>query len=125
MVIRAQVGEPVPAKNAFDTDKDIIQVWENQIEKNFGFGFDIFVHFYFSEASGVSKIELVDSIFREADLPYSGWRYPKLTVLTWAIFLESSGISVILKMLNHFHLLSTVQKRLPSNSNNWQIYMVQ
>jgi broad specificity phosphatase PhoE len=37
-------------------------------------------------ALGVLNINLIDSIFREADLPYTNWRYPKLTVFTWGIF---------------------------------------
>jgi broad specificity phosphatase PhoE len=37
-------------------------------------------------ALGVLDIDFVDSIFREADLPYTNWRYPKLTVFTWGIF---------------------------------------
>jgi broad specificity phosphatase PhoE len=36
-------------------------------------------------ALGVLNIDLVDSIFREADMPYANWRYPKLTVFTWGI----------------------------------------
>ena len=37
-------------------------------------------------ALGILNIDFVDSIFREADLPYTNWRYPKLTVFTWGIF---------------------------------------
>ena len=37
-------------------------------------------------ALGVLNIDFTDPIFREADLPYANWRYPKLTVFSWGIF---------------------------------------
>jgi hypothetical protein len=39
MMLGAQLGRPVPAKYTFDTDRDIVQIWQNQLEKHFGVGF--------------------------------------------------------------------------------------
>ena len=37
----------------------------------------------------VPKIDLVDSIFRESDLPHANWRYPKLELITWFFFFRA------------------------------------
>lgn len=50
MVLIAQVGEPVPAKHAFDTDNDILQERKNKFKKQFGVGIDVFVYFGFAFA---------------------------------------------------------------------------
>ena len=49
-MIGAQIGQPVPAKNAFDPDNDVFDKRENQLEKAFRVGFDIQVddHFAFT-----------------------------------------------------------------------------
>jgi broad specificity phosphatase PhoE len=35
------------------------------------------------------KIDLVDPIFRESDLPHANWRYPKLKLITWFFFFRT------------------------------------
>ena len=50
MVLGAQIGQPVPAKNTFDTDSDVVQIREDQVEKHFGVGFDVLMHFDFTLA---------------------------------------------------------------------------
>ena len=39
-----------------------------------------------AKALGVSRIDLMDSVFSESDLPHAQWRYPKLSLFTWLIF---------------------------------------
>jgi hypothetical protein len=50
MVLGAQIGQPVPAKDAFDTDSNVVQIREDQLEKHFGVRFDVFMHFDFTLA---------------------------------------------------------------------------
>jgi broad specificity phosphatase PhoE len=42
-----------------------------------------------AKALGVSNICLVDSVFRESDLPYAEWRYPRLALFTWFLFFRA------------------------------------
>jgi len=35
-------------------------------------------------ALGVKHVELQDALFRECDMPYARWNYPKLSVLGWS-----------------------------------------
>lgn len=42
-----------------------------------------------AKALALPKIDLVDSVFRESDLPHANWRYPKLTLLTWLLFFRA------------------------------------
>jgi hypothetical protein len=40
-VLSAQIGDPVPAKDALDTDDDVFQEGEDQLKKQLGLGGDI------------------------------------------------------------------------------------
>ncbi|MEJ2613047.1 MAG: phosphoglycerate mutase family protein [Candidatus Thiodiazotropha sp.] len=42
-----------------------------------------------AKALRVSKICLIDSVFRESDLPYAEWRYPRLELFTWFLFFRA------------------------------------
>ena len=42
-VVSAQIGLPVPAKDAFDADHDIVNKGKDQFEKAFAIGFDVLV----------------------------------------------------------------------------------
>ena len=48
VVLSAQVSRPVPAKDTFHPYGNVLEVRENQLEKGFRVGFDIFVHFGFA-----------------------------------------------------------------------------
>jgi hypothetical protein len=50
VVFGAQISQPVPAKHAFDTNSDVVQIRENQVKKHPGIGFDVFMHFDFTLA---------------------------------------------------------------------------
>ena len=43
-----QIRKPVPAKNAFDSDSNVIDIGENYLEKQFRIGFDILVNMDFT-----------------------------------------------------------------------------
>jgi hypothetical protein len=45
VVLAAEVGEPVPAKDALDADEHITEVLKDQFEKQFRIGFDVLMHF--------------------------------------------------------------------------------
>lgn len=42
-----------------------------------------------AKAIEVPRIDLIDSVFRESDLPHAQWRYPKLTLFTWFLFFRA------------------------------------
>lgn len=44
MVFGAQIRKPVPAKNAFDADNDVVQIRKDQFKKQLRVGFDVLVH---------------------------------------------------------------------------------
>jgi hypothetical protein len=47
-VIGAQIGKPVPAKDAFNPDNDVFEEGKDQFEKEFGIGFDVYMNQNFS-----------------------------------------------------------------------------
>jgi len=48
VVLGAEVSQPVPAKDAFHTDDNVIEVRKDQLEKRFRIGFDILMNFNFT-----------------------------------------------------------------------------
>jgi broad specificity phosphatase PhoE len=38
-----------------------------------------------AKALGVKNVAVQDSLFRECEMPYASWRYPKLSVLGWSV----------------------------------------
>jgi hypothetical protein len=42
-VLSAQIGDPVPAKDALDTDDDVFQEGEDQLKEHLGIGGDVFM----------------------------------------------------------------------------------
>ncbi len=44
IVFCTHIGQSVPAKYTFDTDSNVVQIRENQIDKHFGIGFDVLTH---------------------------------------------------------------------------------
>ena len=42
-MLGAQIGDPIPAKDTFDTDDDVFQEGENQLKEHLGLGGDIFM----------------------------------------------------------------------------------
>lgn len=42
-----------------------------------------------AKALGVQNIDLIDSVFREAEMPHPEWRYPRLALLTWFIIMRT------------------------------------
>jgi hypothetical protein len=48
VVFGTKVSEPIPAKDAFNADGNVIEVGKDQLEKQFRIGFDVLVDFYFS-----------------------------------------------------------------------------
>jgi hypothetical protein len=44
VVIGAQIGDPIPAKYAFNADNDVIDKWEYDFKKQFRVGLDILVN---------------------------------------------------------------------------------
>ena len=42
-----------------------------------------------AKALGVQTIDLIDPVFREAELPHPEWRYPKLALITWFLVLRA------------------------------------
>jgi hypothetical protein len=47
VVLGAQIGQPVPAKNTFYTVSDIFQIREDQFKKQLGVGFIVLMQFDF------------------------------------------------------------------------------
>ena len=44
----AKVGDPIPAKDAFDPDNDVIEKRKDQLEEQLRIGFNVLVNFSFS-----------------------------------------------------------------------------
>lgn len=36
-------------------------------------------------ALGIKRVDACESLFRELDLPYASWRFPRLSLLVWAV----------------------------------------
>jgi len=43
LVLGAKIGEPVPAKDAFNANNDVLHEREHQLKEQLGIGFDIFM----------------------------------------------------------------------------------
>lgn len=42
-----------------------------------------------AEALGVEELDLIDPVFREADMPHTEWLQPKLSIFTWGIIFRT------------------------------------
>jgi hypothetical protein len=62
VVLSAQVGKPVPAKDAFDTDHHVIQIRKDQFKELLRIRFDVLMHFGFS------------GLIQDADVHISGMK---------------------------------------------------
>jgi hypothetical protein len=47
-VLGTKVCNPVPAKDAFNTDNDVIDIWKNHFKEQLRIGFDVFVNMSFT-----------------------------------------------------------------------------
>ena len=99
MVLGAKIGEPVPAKDAFNTDDNVIEVGKDQFEKQFRIGFDILVNFYFSF--------LIDN----ADIHFSGVQIDAAVVtcvvgcrISWLGLLRVMVVGIMGNSFLHLHL---------------------
>jgi hypothetical protein len=79
-VFGAEVGNPVPAKDAFDTDNDIIDVGKHQFEEQFRIGFYVLVDLGFAF--------LVD----DTDIHFSSVQIDTAIVLV-LLFVKSHGLA--------------------------------
>jgi hypothetical protein len=84
-VFVAKVSDPIPAEYAFRANDDIVEEWENQFEKQFGFGFDVFVDFCFP------------FLVKDTDVHFSGMQVDTAIVLMLLI-VESHSIASFHRM---------------------------
>jgi broad specificity phosphatase PhoE len=38
-----------------------------------------------ADALGIERVSICESMFRELDMPHAGWRYPRLSLVAWAV----------------------------------------
>jgi hypothetical protein len=69
VVFSTKVGDPIPAKDTFHTDNDVIEVWKDHLEKWFRIGFDVLMHFGFT------------SLIENADIHFSRMKVDTAVVL--------------------------------------------
>lgn len=79
-VFGAKVCYPVPAKDALNTDNDVIDIWGNQFKEHLRIGFDIFVNFGFA------------LFVEDADVHFSGVQIDTTVVLVLLI-VKSHGLA--------------------------------
>jgi hypothetical protein len=56
VVLAAEVSQPVPAKDTFYTDDNVIGVGKDQFEKRFRIGFDILMNFNFAPLTDYTDV---------------------------------------------------------------------
>lgn len=39
-----------------------------------------------AKALGINTLNMVSSLFRECEMPYANWQYPKLSIMQWSAF---------------------------------------
>jgi len=72
-VLGTKVCYPIPAKDAFNTDNDVIDIWKDQFKEQLCIGFDIFVNMGFA------------LFVEDADIHFSGVQIDTAIVLVLLI----------------------------------------
>jgi len=80
-VLVTEVSDPIPTENAFDTDNDIIDVGEHQLEEQFRISFDVLVELGFA------------FLIYDADVHFAGMQIDTAIVFVLLIIKSHSLVS--------------------------------
>jgi hypothetical protein len=80
LVFGAKIGEPIPAKDAFDADGDIVQIRKDQFKELLRISFDVLMHFRFS------------GLIQNADIHFSSVQIDTAIVRV-LLFVKSHGLA--------------------------------